>query len=69
MKSFLRFVTYLSKCLPELSEISALLKQLTRQGIEFIWAESQEKAFNEIKRLVTTKPILKYYDADEELVL
>ena len=69
VKSFLSFVTYLSKFLPKLSDISEPLRQLTRQGVEFVWTESQESAFNEIKRLVTSKPVLRYYDANEELVL
>ena len=34
---------------------------------EFNWTEEQENAFREVKCLVTTTPVLSYYDLKAEL--
>lgn len=61
------FVNYLSKFLPCLADHMEPLCRLTRQDTEFNWTEEQENAFTEVKRLVTTAPVLSYYDPKGEL--
>ena len=63
------FLTYLSKFLPKLSDIYEPLRKLTVQNIEWCWLETHEKAVSDIKKLVCTSPVLKYYDPKEELTL
>ena len=56
VKSLLRFngtVQYLAKFLPCLSEMSHPLHQLTVKNAEWIWSNSQEKAWNDIKTAIT----------------
>jgi hypothetical protein len=36
---------------------------------EFCWLDNHDNALDEIKRLVTAKPVLKYYDPKLQLVL
>ena len=43
------------------------LCRLTGQDTEFNWTEEQENAFTEVKHLVTTAPVLSYYDPKGEL--
>ena len=62
-----RFVNYLSKFLPRLADHMESIRRLTRQDKEFHWTEEQENAFTEVKRLVTTAPLLSYYDPKAEL--
>ena len=62
-------VGYLSKFLPRLSQVMEPLRQLLRDEVKFVWGKEQEKAFSEVKRLVTETPVLAYYKPDEELVL
>ena len=57
-------VNYLAKFLPKLSHVMEPIRQLTRDGVVFQWAESQERAFQEVKNLVTEAPILAYYDSN-----
>ena len=55
-KSLLRFngtVQYLAKFLPHLSDMSQPLRQLTLKNAEWVWSETQEKAWNEIKAAIT----------------
>ena len=33
------------------------------------WQKQQEKAFKEVKRVVTMQPVLKFYSLDEEVTL
>jgi hypothetical protein len=62
-------VTYLAKFLPKLSTVMEPIRRLTKHDVEFEWSEEQNKAMDEIKRLVTTAPVLAYYDPKKELVI
>ena len=62
VRRVLGMVTYLAKFLPNLSNVSAPLRQLERSGVEWSWGEAQEKALEEIRKLITSAPVLEYYD-------
>ena len=61
------FVNYLSKFLPRLADHMEPIRHLTWQDTEFNWMEEQENAFREVKCLVTTTPVIYYYDLKFEL--
>ena len=61
------FVNYLSKFLPRLADHMEPIRHLTWQDTEFNWMEEQENAFREVKCLVTTTPVIYYYDPKFEL--
>ena len=44
------------------SQIARPLVELTRKGVDFTWGERQEKAFQQLKKLVTSAPALKPID-------
>jgi len=46
----------------DFSQIAKPLVHLTRKGAEYIWGEAQQKAFQRLKRLVTSAPALKPID-------
>ncbi|XP_062558191.1 uncharacterized protein K02A2.6-like [Armigeres subalbatus] len=69
LMTFLGLTTYLGKFLPKLADISAPLRKLTRDKVEFNWSDEAEHSFQQIKRLATQTPILRYYDASEELII
>ena len=62
-------VNYLAKFLPKLSQVMEPLRRLTQKGVEWYWGDAEDKAFNEVKQLVTQAPILTYYSPDKELVI
>ena len=62
-------VNYLAKFLPKLSQVMEPLRRLTQKGVEWYWGDAEDKAFNEVKQLVTQAPILAYYSPDKELVV
>ena len=42
---------------------------LTHKDIEWSWGEPQDKAFNQLKKLLTEAPVLGYYDPNADLVI
>jgi hypothetical protein len=60
-------VNYLSKFLPNISTITEPLRQLQAKDVEWHWDENQQKAFEEIKKLITCHHVLRYYDVAKEV--
>lgn len=69
VRRLLGTANYLSKFLPKLSDLAESLRQLTRDEVDFKWTKTHEDAFLRIKEMVTSPPILKYYDPQKDLVL
>ena len=62
-------VTYLSKFLPALSKVAEPLRRLTDKDAHYEWLDHHEEAFQTIKTMLTTTPVLKYYDVTEEVTI
>ena len=62
LQRFLGMVTYLGKFIPKLSQETAPLRELLKKNVEFVIQKSQKDAFNKLKRLTSTIPVLQYYD-------
>ena len=60
-------VNYLSKFVPRLSEIMQPINALAHPDAAWIWDTTQDKAFDEVKRLLTQAPVLAYFDPTKEL--
>ena len=60
-------VNYLARYLPRLSEVMIPFRKLTRKNTEWSWGQEQEKAFQDIKYLVTNAPVLTCYDLSKDL--
>ena len=65
VRRFLDVVTYLSRFSEDLSTKSEPLRTLLKKDIVFIWEQNEQKAFEEIKALISTAPLLKYFDPVE----
>lgn len=61
-RSFMGLVQFSAKFLPNLSTVARPIQELTRKGVDFVWGEHQEKAFRELKRLITSADTLAYFD-------
>ena len=62
-------VNYLSRFLPNLSDVMEPIRRLTHQGIEWDWTSEHNKAFSKVKKMITEAPILQYYDPNIDLVI
>ena len=54
---------------PSFSKVAKALTKLTRKETLFIWDEACQEAFNALKRLLTTAPVLRHFDPDRKTVL
>ena len=69
VRGFLGLVQYLRKFIPLLAEHTAVLTPLTKKGstdIPRLWREQEERAFEAIKRIVTSLPVLRPLDQDSD---
>ena len=69
LQRYLGIMTYLAKFIPNMSQISAPLRQLLDKSADWQWHDEHSKAFDELKKQITTAPVLQYYDATKETVL
>ena len=69
VRRILGMTNYLAKFLPKLSDVSAPLRELTRKDHDFYWSDIHDQAFDDIKELVSSPPLLKYYEPSKPLVL
>ena len=70
--SVLRYIgmlNYLSPYCPNLSSCIQPLRNLTQEGVEFLWSATQQTAFDQSKRMIAEAPTLMYYDMDKPVVL
>ena len=69
VQRLLGLAQYLSKFLPHLSDITKPLRDLTKQEIEWMWGPPQQDALDKLKKAVSSTPILRYYNLQEEVTL
>ena len=62
LQSFNGMVNYLKKFSPVLSELSEPLRRLCKSGVEWAWESEQQNAFEAIKQVIMTLPVLAYFD-------
>ena len=55
-------INYLMKFSPVLSELSEPLRRLCKSGVEWAWESEQQSAFEAIKQVIMTLPVLTYFD-------
>ena len=62
LRGFLGTVNFLIRYLPRLAAVLEPLRQHLKKEVPFIWAENQQKSFDAVKELVTSAPILRFYN-------
>ncbi|MCP4056297.1 MAG: hypothetical protein GY738_03065, partial [Pseudoalteromonas sp.] len=62
VRSFLGMAGYFRKFIPNFSAIARPLTNLTKKDNELIWDDACREAFNRLKHLLTTAPVLAFPD-------
>ena len=62
LHSFNGMVNYLKKFSPVLSKLSEPLRRLCKSGVKWAWESEQKNAFEAIKQIITTFPVLTYFN-------
>ena len=69
VRSYLGFCSYYRRFIPSFSVIASPLFNLTRKGVAFDWNQTCQQAFEELKRCLTTAPIMAYPTDTGEFLL
>ena len=69
LQRFLGMVNFLAKFVPQLSTLTASLRELLQKDEVFTMAKGQIDAVNNLKKLVASDTVLKYYDTNLPLRL
>ncbi|XP_033731751.1 uncharacterized protein K02A2.6-like [Pecten maximus] len=69
VQRLLGMVNFVQRFAPRISEITAPLRQLIKHENEFAWNCAHDKAFEELKTVLTDTPVLQYFDPSKPTVL
>lgn len=69
IQRFLGMVNYLGKFIRNLSQVTEPLRMLTHKGVKWTWNEEQQQSFESLKKLLSTTPVLKYYEVNKPVKL
>lgn len=69
VKSFLGLVSYYRRFIPNISKIAKPLTNLLKKNVEFNWKNEQQLAFENLKKALTSAPILAYPDFTKPFLL
>jgi len=66
VRKFLGLANYYRRFIKDFAQVARPLNMLTRKDEKWRWEEAQQKAFDELKQVFTTKPVLAAPDLDKE---
>ena len=69
IKSFLGLASYYRRFIPEFSKHAKSLTNLLKKDVPFVWTNSQQLAFEQLKEKLVTAPILIYPDFTKPFIL
>ena len=69
VERLLGMITYLSKYIPNMSTVTEPLRVLLRNDTAWHWEDAQVRSLEEIKRIITSEPVLQYYDVEKPVRL
>ena len=69
LRRFMRMIQYLGKFVNNLSDITAPLRKLLEDKVQFVWNHEQQQCFDELKSVICDSPVLKYYDVTKPVTL
>jgi len=69
LQSFLGFCNYYRRFIKNFSIVASILFKLIRKDSKFVWGPEQQEAFNKLKELLTSAPVLSLPDPNKQFVL
>jgi len=66
VRKFLGLANYYRRFIKDFAQVAWLMNILTRKDKKWQWEEAQQKVFDKLKRVFTTKPVLAAPDLDKE---
>jgi hypothetical protein len=69
LRRFVGMVGFYARFIPDFSGKAAALHRLKKKGVDFVWEEEQQEAFESLKRALCEAPVLQIPDFSKEFVL
>ena len=71
LRRFLGLASYYRRFVANFAKITSPLHALTKKNVEFLWTSKCQKAFEQLKKILVTAPVLAYpvFGPDQEFVL
>ena len=69
LRSFLGLAGYYRRFVPRFSKIASPLNALTRKGVPYVWTPGCQRAFEKLKELLTSAPLLRYPEFTKPFIL
>ena len=69
VQRLLGMVNFIAKFAPNISDVTAPLRELIKKNVAFHWLETHEKAFRDLQHLLTDPATLRYYDVAKPVTL
>ena len=69
LRQVIGMINYLGKFLPNLSHVISPKSELLKSDSTWIWSHHQQEAFEKVKVMVTTAPVLAFYDMKKTTVV
>jgi len=66
VRKFLGLTNYYRRFIKDFAQVARPMNMLTRKDEKWRWEEAQQKVFDELKQVFTTKPVLAAPDLDKE---
>ena len=59
-------LNFLRSYIPNMSALTEPLRELLKNDVLWTWGPKQQESFNMVKRILTSKPVLQYFDVNKE---
>lgn len=69
VKSYLGLINYYGRFIPNLSSELIELYKLTKKGVNFVWTDACQTAFERSKQLLLDNDLLAHYDPNKQIVV
>jgi len=69
IKQFLGLAGYYHRFIENFSKVAKPLLDLTKQSVAFKWKQEQQEAFNKLREILCSEPILQYPNFNEPFVI
>ena len=69
LRRVLGMINYVGIFLPNLSRVISPMSELLKYDSAWNWSYQQQEAFDKVKAMITTAPVLAFYDVDKPTVV
>ena len=69
LQRFMGMVNHNAKFLPDLAKINGPLRQLLCKDRQWVWEAPQQEAFQQVKDLLSSSPVLAHYSPERETIV